>query len=244
VIDGERIVLPVGGKGASLVCFDKLSGTVLWKSGSDEAAYSSLVIATLGGVKQVVAFTAEALLGADLADGRILWRVPLRTDARRHAVTPVIFGDTVIVSSWTFGQIALRVSREGHEWKATEAWANRTSKINISSPVLVGRYLYSQGPSRDYVCIDAATGRQQWSHAGFTAQPRREYSSTIAAGKRLLVLTEAGTLYLLEASPEKYVELGRVQICGNTWAHPALAGGRLYVRDGRSLACYELNEAQ
>src|SRR2546427_528940 len=81
VIDGRRLVLPVGSTaGASLVCFDKMTGKVLWKSGSDEAAYSSLMMGTLAGVRQVVVFTADALLGAELDSGRILWRVPLQTN--------------------------------------------------------------------------------------------------------------------------------------------------------------------
>jgi outer membrane protein assembly factor BamB len=244
VIEGDRIILPVGSEsGASLVCFDKLTGKVLWKTGHDEAAYSSFMVATLAGVKQVVAFTADALLGANLDDGKILWRVALRSDAKRHAVTPVVFGDTVIVSSWTFGQVALRISKEGDGLKAAQAWANKSSKINLSSPVLIGHCLYSQGPGRDYVGIDATTGKVCWSQPGFTAQARREYSSTIAAGEKLLVLAETGTLVLLRANPEKYIELGRAQVCGNTWCHPAFADGKLYVRDGRSLACFDLSGA-
>src|SRR5207249_1190634 len=111
VIDGERVVVPVGStNGASLVCFNKRTGAILWKSGDDEAAYSSLMVATLAGVKQVVAFTAEALLGAGLETGKILWRVPLQTNAKRHAASPVIVDDHVMVNSHTFGLICLKVS--------------------------------------------------------------------------------------------------------------------------------------
>src|SRR5205823_3233182 len=104
VISDQRIFLPVGGTaGASLVCLNKLNGQVLWKSGHDEAAYSSFMVATLSGIKQLVAFTAEALLGADLETGKELWRVPLKTNAKRHAATPVINGDTITVNSHSFG---------------------------------------------------------------------------------------------------------------------------------------------
>src|SRR5262249_36171504 len=118
VIDGPRLVLPVGSvEGASLVCFDKLTGKVLWKSGNDEAAYSSLVIATLAGVRQVVAFTADALLGADLTDGKILWRVPFKTNAKRHAASSVIVGDTVLVNSHTIGLVGTRISMDSDGFK-------------------------------------------------------------------------------------------------------------------------------
>jgi outer membrane protein assembly factor BamB len=98
------------------------------------------------------------------------------------------------------------------------------------------------GPNKDYICADAGTGKLNWSKTGF-GQGKKDYSSTIALGSRLLVLTEDGTLLLLEANPQKYTELGRLQVCGNTWAHPAYADGRLYVRDGRSLACLNLGSS-
>jgi hypothetical protein len=87
--------------------------------------------------------------------------------------------------------------------------------------------------------MDAKTGQLKWSQAGF-GQGKKDYSSTIAAGKTLLVLTEDGTLLVLQPNPSKYTELARLQVCGNTWAFPAWAGGKLYVRDGRQLLCLDL----
>jgi outer membrane protein assembly factor BamB len=240
VIDGQRIVLPVGNtQGASLVCFDKQTGKVLWKSGDDEAAYSSFSIATLAGVKQVVAFTADALLGADLETGKILWRVPLVTNAKRHAASPVIFGDRVAVNSHTIGLVCFDISKDSGGFQATQAWANKDLKINLATPVLVDGSLYCQGPDKDYVCADAKTGRTKWSQAGF-GLGKKDYASTIVVGKNLLVLTEDGTLVLLTANPEKYTELARLQVCGNTWSFPAYANGKLFVRDGRGLQCIDL----
>ena len=240
VIDGNRIILPVGNtQGASLVCFDKLTGKVLWKSGDDEAAYSSFLVATLAGVKQVVAFTADALLGADLETGKILWRVPLKTNAKRHAASPVIFGDHVAVNSHTIGLLCFKISKDSGGLNAAPAWANKDLKINLATPVLVDGYLYCQGPDKDYVCADAATGALKWSQTGF-GLGKKDYASTIVVGKKLLVLAEDGNLVLLAANPEKYTELGRIQVCGNTWSFPAFADGKLYVRDGRALQCIDL----
>ena len=240
VIDGGRIILPIGDTaGASLVCFDKLTGKVLWKAGSDEAAYSSLVVATLAGVKQVVAFTADALLGTDLESGKILWRVPFKTDAKRHAGSPVIFGDLAIVNSQTIGLVATRIAQDSGGLKATQAWANKNLKINLSTPVLVDHYLYSQGVSPNYVCADAQSGEIKWSQPGFTGG-KEAYCSTIVTGKNLLVLTHDGELLLLAANPEKYTELGRLQVCGKTWSFPAFADGKLFVRGGRELSCLDL----
>jgi outer membrane protein assembly factor BamB len=240
VIDAQRLILPVGStEGASLVCFDKLTGKTLWKTGHDEAAYSSLMIGKLAGVRQVVAFNAEALLGADLDTGRILWRVPLKTNAKRHAASPVLFEDFVTVNSHTIGLLCFRIERDSGGCKSTPAWSNLDLKINLATPVLVDGYLYTQGANRDYVCVEASTGKLKWSQAGF-GLGRKDYASTIAAGKQLLILTEDGTLILLDANPEKYTEVGRLQVCGNTWSHPAYVDGRLYVRDARALQCLDL----
>src|SRR5207249_2679562 len=166
--------------------------------GDDEAAYSSPIIATLAGVKQVVYLSADSLAGYDPKNGKILWRVPLKTDAKRHACSPVIIGDTVTVNSHTFGTICFKIVMEGGRLKALEAWANKDLKTNLGTAVAVGDCLYNQGANRDYVCFDARTGQLKWSQPGF-GQGRKDYSSTIVAGKNLLVLTEDGTLLLLAA---------------------------------------------
>lgn len=243
VIVDNRLILPVGNTdGASLVCVDKMTGKPLWKSGTDEAAYSSFVAMTLAGENQVVAFTADALLGADLATGKILWRVPLRTNAKRHAASPVqIGGDMVTVNSHTFGLNAYKITKDTGGWKAIEAWSNKDQKINLATPLLEKGHLYCQGANKDFVCVDAATGKTKWTQPGF-GTGKKDYSSTIGIGGKLLVLTEDGTLLLLAANPEKYTELGRLQVCGNTWSHPAVANGKLYVRDGRSLQCLDLGK--
>jgi outer membrane protein assembly factor BamB len=240
-IDGDRLVVPVGAEhGGTLVCFDKLSGKVLWESGEDEAAYSSVMTATLAGVRQAVFFSAEALMGAELATGKLLWRVPLRTDAKRHAATPVIYGDTVTVNSHTIGLRCFKISRLGGDFTASELWADRNLKINLATPVLVGHYLYSEGALNDYVCVDVLTGKQMWRQEGFG----ENYASTIAIGENLLVQTDRGDLVLVAAEPTRYRELARAQVCGKTWSHPAWVEGKLYVREGLTqgwkLTCLDL----
>jgi outer membrane protein assembly factor BamB len=243
VIDGDRIFLPVGSTaGATVVCFNKMTGKEIWRAGNDEAAYSSLLVADLAGVRQVIAFTAEALMGVEESDGKILWRVPLRTDAKRHAATPVVFGDTVTVNSHTIGLLCFKITKDSAGLKASPLWANRDLKINLASPVRVGNYLYSQDAGKNYVCVDASTGKQMWSAAGFGDK----LSVTIAVGTNLLVQTDKCELVLLAADPSKNTELGRVQVCGKTWCSPAYADGKLYVREGLDrgwkLTCYDLKD--
>jgi outer membrane protein assembly factor BamB len=240
LVDGDSIIVPVGATdGATLVCFDKASGKVLWKAGNDEAAYSSPVVATLAGVKQVVAFTADHLIGVDRENGNLLWSVPFRTNAKRHAATPLIFGDTVIVSSHSIGLVATKIVREGNLVRATPLWANQTLKINLSTSVRVGDVLYGQGAGQTFFCASAITGETKWKST-WPGANGTENTSTIVVGDKLLALTDMGELVLLAADPKQYTELSRIQVCGKNWNFPALADGRLYVRDSRELICYDL----
>lgn len=240
IADADAVILPVGStEGASIVAFDKKTGKVLWKSGNDEAAYSSLVVADLAGRRTIVAFNAEALTGHDRKTGEILWRVPIVTQAKRHAMTPVIMGDNVIVNTFTFGMASYLIQKDGEKFTPKQVWRNQDLKINLGTPVLVGGHLYNHGPSKDYVCVDAATGAIKWRQAGFGEQ----YSASIAMGDRVLVTTDFGELVVLKANPDKYEELGRAQLAGKSWSHPAIADGKLIIRDNRELAAYSIAAA-
>ncbi len=243
VIVGDRVAVSVGStNGATIVCFDKRSGSELWRSGNDEAAYAALMGGPLAGRSQVVAYTAFSLLGLDADRGTELWRIPLKSHANRHAVTPVFDGDTIVVSSHTIGTRAFRVAgQSGRGQTAVEHWARPQLKTSLATTVLVDGHLYGQGPDRDFVCLDAATGTTRWSRRGFGEKPLTGYSATIASQDRLLVLSEIGQLVLIQADPAGYRELGRDQVCGKTWSHPAYAGGTLYLRDQRHLIALPLS---
>ncbi len=237
IVDGDAVIVPVGSTdGATLVCFNKLNGKVLWKTGNDEAAYSSVMVAEFDKVKQVVYLSAEALFGADRQTGKILWRQPLVTNAKRHAAAPVIHQDRIYVNSHTFGVICFKIHQQDGEWKADREWQNRDMKINLATPALVDGNLYCQGPAKNFVSINAETGKLNWAHDGYG----REYSSTLALPDLLLVLSDEGQLVGVKPNPTEYQEAGRWQICGKNWNFPAYVDGKLYVRDNRSLACFDL----
>jgi outer membrane protein assembly factor BamB len=244
VVNGDTIYVPVGSTaGASLVAFEKLTGKVIWKAGDDEAAYAALQIADIAGTPQVVYFTADALCGYSCTDGKSLWRAPLRTNAKRHAATPLLLGDRIVVNSHTFGTLAFEIGKSGDTWTATKAASNPQMKINLASLVAIGGHLYGHGQSRNFVCLDAGTLKQAWAQDGFG----KELSSTIALDdQRLLVLTDLGEMVLVAADPKEYRELGRLQVCGKTWSMPAVAGDHVVVRegltDGWKLSCWNFGK--
>ena len=242
LIDGDHIIVQVGSaKGASIVAFDKRTGAVVWKAENDQTAYAAPIIATLAGVRQFLSFTAEGLIALDPRDGKLLWRVPLKTALGRHVTTPVVSGDLVIVASHQIGLVATRVAKNGGQLTAVEAWINKAMGINFSSPVVVGGHLYGLGPAKNVVCINLKTGALVWEKTGLiqTSGDMAE-AAFLVMGQNILMLTDRGELVLFTADPAAYKELARTQACGTTWCNPAYADGRLYLRDARELVCLQL----
>lgn len=240
VIDGDRIFVPVGDpKGATLACFDKLTGKKIWQVGEDNAAYASLMVGTLAGVRQVVHYTADALMGVEAASGKLLWRVPIKTGAKRHTVTPILQGDSVVVSSHSVGMMRFDIQKSGNSVTAKQAWVNPQVQTMLSTPVLVGGHLYGLGTTQkdksDFVCVDFSSGKLLWSQPGFS-----DYASVIQVSGNLLALDTSGEIFLLKPNPKHYEEISRKQACGKTWSFPGLANGKLYLRDGRQLTATEL----
>jgi outer membrane protein assembly factor BamB len=235
LVDGPHIIAPVGGQDAhSVVCFDKLTGTVVWHSQNDVAGYGSPVVATMAGVKQVIVFTAEATIGLRRDNGKLLWRIPMKTGFGRHVVTPVVWNDMVVVGSHELGMVGIKVSSDGDgSVKAEEIWVNKVAAPNFADPVNVGQYLFSLGPKKNVQCIDIETGKIQWDKTGLiVTSANKAYSGFIVTGENILQLTDAGELILFSANPKEFKQISRTQVSGMNWCNPALSDGVLYLRDG------------
>ena len=240
LVDGQRIIVGVGGRhGASVVCFDKTDGRVIWKSQDDVPGYAGPVIATLAGVKQVVSFTSEGVIGLDAADGKLLWRMPVTTSFSRHITTPVVAGDMVVVSSHEAGLMGFRITTSADGMKAERAWLRKDLAINFASPVAVGRSLYGLGPKKQLFCLDIETGKDTWAKAGVVASPAA-FVSMLVMKDKLLVLGDSGKLYLIAADPKECRLLSSTKVCGKNWCNPAYVDGKLLTRDHESLRCLEL----
>ena len=230
--DEKYIYAAAGGhEGASLVCLEKHTGKLVWKSGNDYAAYAGLMLGKLAGVKQVVMVTAANMKGYRAKDGRELWSVPVKTGAQRNIVTPILHGDTVTVASHTVGTFQVRIRNSGAGQVAKEVWRNKNVKTNITTPVLIDGHLYGLGSGKGncpFVCLSHMTGELLWSQKGY-----EDYVSVIGIGNTLLIHGSRGALTLIKATPKKYTELGRVEKASQiSWNYPVYSGGVLYVKDG------------
>jgi hypothetical protein len=241
VADGKVITL-VGGKGAGIVAFDAKSGKTAWKVSDDPASYASPVVIN----KQVVALTGSNLRAASL-DGKPLWEVPFKDKLNESSTTPLKIGDAIFASSVTAGSIAVKVSERKEDFKPEKAWENKALTCYFSTPVVVGDHLYMvngaatlTNPSITLRCVDAKTGKVLWEKKNVGKYHAAIMRCGPAGKERLLMLDDDGNLSLFEPNAKEYKELAKGKVCGKTWAHPALVGDRLYLRDDKELLCVEL----
>jgi outer membrane protein assembly factor BamB len=243
LVAGNKVLVAVGGKGASVVAFDTDKGTVIWKSQNDLASYSSPIL--IGGPKDPTAvfLTHSGLLGLRLEDGRRLWSFPFEDKLAESSTTPVRVGDKLLISSITLGTALVSLESEGGKTIVKKDWMTPDVTCYFSTPVAVGLdYVYVVTgsflvKSAKLHCMEVKTGKVLW-----TKDRVGEYhaSLTRTGDDKLLMVEESGNLVLVEPNPKKYEELARSKICSKTWAHPAVADGRLYIRDQKELVCVEL----
>jgi outer membrane protein assembly factor BamB len=249
LVDDNEVLINVGAKGASVVAFNRDDGTVRWKSLDDGASYASPIIFGKSDHRQAVFLTQQGLVSLDPGDGRLRWRFPFKDLLLESSTTPVRSGNYIVASSITLGTVGLQLETKDGKATVNQVWKNPQLTCYFSTPVPVGKdHLYAvagvlslnpfakKKPTADLYCVDIHTGKKLWTRQGVGT-----YHATLlrTGDNRLLMLEEKGDLVLLEPNPKEYRELARSKACGQTWAHPALAGGRLYVRDGRELRCLE-----
>jgi len=244
ILEGDLLLLNVGGPGASIVAFKKATGEVAWKVLSDKASYSSPIVIGQGRGRQAVFLTHDGLAGLSPADGSVFWKFGLVDQLSESSTTPVLAGDLLIGSSVTTGSTALKLEVRDGKPGFTEAWKNPALTCYISTPVAVGRdHLYvvtgtlKKPPTAALRCVETASGKELWN----LPEVGQFHATLLRTGDdKLLLLGDGGQLSLVDPNAREYRELAKSKICGFTWAHPALAGGRLFVRDAESLRCVSL----
>jgi outer membrane protein assembly factor BamB len=243
LVEGDLVLVTVGKKGPSVVAFDKDRGNVVWQKLDDGASYSSPIAFGEGKTRQAVFLTQKGLASLHPADGKVFWKFPFEDELSESSTTPVRVGDLLVGSSITLGSVGLRLKDEAGKPGVSRAWKNGDLSCYFSTPVAVGKdQLYMVNGSllqkkATLRCVDPATGKELWKRPGVGTY----HASLLRTGDgKLLLLEEPGNLVLLEPNAKEYRELARARVCGPTWAHPALANGRLYVRDKKELICVEL----
>ncbi len=238
IVDDKVIVTPGGSGGKSIVAYDRLTGEPVWRSLSDRAGYTSPIVATLAGRRQIVWISAERVVGLAVEDGKLLWEYPFPAQMDMNCSQPVVVDDSNILlsSSQGPGAALLEISKNGDAYAAHAVWQNNRMKNKFNSSVLYQGYIYGLDESI-LACVNAKTGELKWKGG------RYGYGQVLLAGRHLVVLTEQGDLVLVRATPEGHEELARFSaIEGRTWNIPAIDNGLLLVRNASEMACFRLGK--
>jgi outer membrane protein assembly factor BamB len=241
ILEGDLLLVNVGPSGGGVLAFDKDTAKEVWRAKCEQASYSSPVAATIDGTRHVFFFTMNGLVSIDPKTGDIRFQKPWRSRNRASvtAATPLVIKDQVFISaSYGTGAVLLRVGKDDVEeiWKGDGVISN-----HYNTCIQKDGFLYGcdgrQEAGAQLRCVELATGKVQWTQAGFGC------ANMILADGKLIALSEEGDLILLEPNPESYKELARVHVLTRSSRAPlALANGRLYARDDHKLICWNLKK--
>jgi outer membrane protein assembly factor BamB len=239
LVIGEKVLVNPGGPGASIVALNKKDGSVIWKSQSEAAGYSSAIPIEAGGVSQVVFFTSKRAVGLDLRDGKLLWQYERPANDVANVATPVARANRVFISSdYGVGGGLVEITPASTGMNVQEIYFTKDMKNHHSSSILVGDYLYGFSSSI-LTAMKFDTGQVAWRDRSVGK------GSLVYADGNLYCFSENGVIGLVEATPEAYREKGRFKIKQGslpTWTHPVIAGGRLYIRDQDTIYAYDVRE--
>ncbi|HEX4611133.1 MAG TPA: PQQ-binding-like beta-propeller repeat protein [Urbifossiella sp.] len=246
LVDGDRVIVTPGGKEATMVALEKATGKEIWrcpiKTKHTEAGYSSVVVATVGGIRHYVQLFNGGLVGVSL-DGRVLWTYEKLGANTANVPTPIVMGD-YIFSSIGYGRGASLLHLTVVDGKITvqEVYYARELTNKHGGVIQIGDYVYGDTDDSGHpYCAEAKTGRVIWKR-NEEGTGRGSASVTYADG-RLYFHYDNGTMALVDPSPGGYREVGSFAAPkrnGASWAHPVVSNGRLYLREGDMLYCYDV----
>lgn len=240
VVQGVVTVFAGGPDGKSVLGYRASTGELAWTAGDGQNSYSSLHGARLDGVEQLLLATDAGLTSFDPSNGKVLWKHDWRVEGLARIVQPNQVGnaDFLLGTGFENGTRRLRVSRSGDQWMAQEVWTTKALKPYYNDLVVHGGHCYGFD-GMFFTCVNLDNGKGKWKARGYG----NGQVLLLADQDLLLVLTEKGEVALVEANPNQHKELARFQaIEGKTWNHPVVAHGKLFVRNGEEVACFQLSE--
>ena len=256
LVDGDKLIVTPGSQSAMIAALDKRTGAVLWRSamprnvgsaGKDGAGYSSVVISNAAGVKQYVQLVGRGVISVDANTGQLLWGYNRIANGTANVPTPLVKGDYVFASSGygDGGSALLKVTRSrGGNISPQEVYYKRNNELqnHHGGMILIGDHVYmGHGHNNGFpVCFDLLTGRDMWRPG---RGPGGGSAAVVSADGHLYFRYESGVMALIEATPERYNLKGSFKIAiknGQSWSHPVVSDGRLYLRDQNEMICYDV----
>jgi outer membrane protein assembly factor BamB len=236
IVENMVVVTPGGAPGKSIVAYDRLSGAPVWRALDDRAGYTSPILATLAGRRQIVWISGQRAVGVAPENGALLWEYAFPGQLDMNCSQPVVVDEAHVLLSSAPGPGAalLEITKTGETYAARAVWQNNRMKNKFNSSVLYQGFIYGFDEAI-LACIDPQTGEVKWKGG------RYGYGQLLLAGGYLVVVTEQGDVVLVQATPEGHRELARFSaIEGRTWNIPAIDNGLLLVRNSSEMACFRL----
>ena len=248
LIEGDLLICTPGGEKNTLVALNKKTGETVWTCpvpGGDAAGYASALAADIAGVRQIVQFVARGVIGVDAKTGAFLWRFDATGKGPANMTTPVIHDNLIYTGGGRSGGGVVKVSKSADgKWVAEQVYHDMKFPQSAGGAIRVGEYLYGS-MTGGLGCVEFKTGTVKWLDKSISP------ASLCFADGRIYLHGENGMMALIEATADAYKERGRFSPPGQpergnskAWAHPVVTGGRLYLRDGPVLWCYDLKEAK
>ncbi len=233
------VVVFAGGEGdKGLLAYRVESGKLAWTAPADNHCYSSPQLATLCGEEQIL-YAGDSHLSAFAIDsGKVLWEqtIPSKGDMPRSLQPHPVGPSQVLIASQAAGATLFDLKRENDAWTVSPRWSAKSLRPSFNDFVVHGNSVYGFD-GNIFACVDVETGERRWKDG------RYDHGQVLLLADQslLIVISEEGEVVLLAADPEEHKVLGRFQaIEGKTWNHPVFAHGRLFVRNGEEMACYEM----
>jgi outer membrane protein assembly factor BamB len=236
IVDDKVIVLPGGTSGKSVVAYNKTSGARVWSSQNDRQAYVSPMLVNLSGRRQILVVSSSRVMGLAPEDGLLLWSVGWDTEMGINVSQPIPVDNNrfFISSGYGKGAALVEVSGAGKSLSARVLWENIAMKNKFNSSVLHQGYVYGLDEGI-LTCLDVNTGERKWKGG------RYGYGQVLLASGHLIISTDSGELALVKASPAQYSEVARFPaLQGKTWNYPAIAGGKLLMRNASEMVAYNI----
>jgi outer membrane protein assembly factor BamB len=235
------IIVSVGGPGQTLAAFNEKTGALVWKTGSYTTSPASPIVIDVDGQKQLLYFGGDEIVGLDPASGKTLWTHPHKTNWGLNISTPIWSPSDHLLfvsSAYGTGSRVIELHQAGGKTTATEKWFSNRMRVHIGTAIRVGTHVY--GSSGDFgpaflTAVDVNTGKIAWQDRAFAR------AQLLYADGKLVILDEDGTLGIATVTPEGLQVLAKASVLENlSWTPPTLVGTRLYARDRKNIASFEL----
>jgi outer membrane protein assembly factor BamB len=240
IVDRGLVVAHMGGNdNGALVAFDAVSGAEKWRWNGDGPGYASPIVVEIAGKRQIVTQSQKNIIGIGADDGSLLWNIPFETEYVQNIVTPIIYQDLLIFSGLNKGVFAIRVGRRDEKWVTDQVWHNKEVSLYMNSPVISGNYLFgmSHRNKGQFFCLDANTGKTLW-----TGDPRQgENAAMVISSGLVFSLTNDANLIVTSATDKAAAPVKQYSVASSpTWAHPAIVGRNILIKDENTLAMLSL----